>query len=80
MKGSAVTASILIKSSKINFSLLISSKIFLHKNLAFNLKNHFRKIFPQKKSGKKGMIIKYYQIILVIIFSYLQSHPQMDFE
>jgi hypothetical protein len=55
MKGSALTASILIASFKNSFSLLIFSKIFLHKNLAFNLKNHFRKNFPLKKLGKKGM-------------------------
>jgi len=55
MKGLALTASILIASFKNSFSLLIFSKIFLHKNLAFNLKNHFRKNFPPKKLGKKGM-------------------------
>jgi hypothetical protein len=60
MKGSAPTASVLITSSKNSFSLLICSKIFLHKNLAFNLKNHFRKIFPPKKLGKKGMKNRFY--------------------
>ena len=57
MKGSAALANILIASSRNNFSLLIS-KIYLLKYLAFNLKNHFRKIFPLKLLDKKDVINK----------------------
>lgn len=60
MKRPAATASILTSSFKNSFSPLIYQKKFVHINLAFSLKNHFKKIFPLKKLCKIGMKNQFY--------------------